>query len=214
MWSDTGSLPPRIAGFSRAPAGAPSAGRFRPVAIVAGLVLALSACSTVDSMFGAGDPPPTSRTSSGGAAPAATGTENKDFPRLSTVPPRPERPVPPPQQGLVPDRAGARYADGQVRPVNETAGAVVGQRLGPSTRPAASQPGVEPAATSPAPQRQLEQPSGPMPAVPPTPVESAPTTPVQTLEKSEAPLPGKSEGDLAAATAVAADGRAEIYLAF
>lgn len=144
---------------------------FRRAALAFGVVLTLAGCNTIDSMFEGDPPPPTARTS-GGAAPAQSGTSNdeKDYPRLSTVPARPTRPTPPPQQGLAADRASARYADNEVRPVNEAADAVIGQRLGASAPAAAPLPGPE---------------AGPPAAAPVTPVQSAPPTPMQPQSPPE-----------------------------
>jgi outer membrane protein OmpA-like peptidoglycan-associated protein len=147
-------------------------------ALAVGLAITVGACSSIDSMFGS-DAPPTARTV--GAAPAQSGTtgDNKDFPKLSTVPPRPERPTPPPQQGLAADRQGARYADNEVRPVNEAADAVVGQRLGAST-PRQAAPASAPQA---APQGPATQPA----AAPAAPVQSAPPTPMQQPAPQQMP---------------------------
>lgn len=161
MWCEIGSWPSVVADAVQQklrdalPSRKPHVSR---TALVVGLALTVAACSSIDSMFGGDEPPPTARTS--GAA-----STSKDSPKLSTVPARPERPTPPPQQGLAADRSGARYADNEVRPVNEAADAVVGQRLGASTP-----------APRPAGQGAAVQPAG---AAPVTPVQSAPTTPVE-----------------------------------
>ena len=129
--------------------------RARRVAVAVGIVLTVAACSSIDSMFEE-DAPPTARTTTSGDAGKS---DDKDYPKLSTVPARPERPTPPPQQGLAADRESARYADGSVQPVNEAANVVVGQSLGGSTRPAPQ--------------------SATVAAAPAGPVQSAPVTPVQ-----------------------------------
>jgi outer membrane protein OmpA-like peptidoglycan-associated protein len=164
------------------------------VAIAVGLAFTVAACSSIDSMF-AGDPPPPTARTSGGAAPAQSG----DYPKLNTVPERPARPTPPPQQGLAADRQGARYADNEVRPVNETADAVVGQRLGASTpRPAAPQNAAQPGAAQPAaapvapvqsaPPTPMQQQVPPQSAAPAAPVAQAPAT-QQQLPMAQAPMP-------------------------
>jgi outer membrane protein OmpA-like peptidoglycan-associated protein len=83
------------------------------------IVLALGACSTVDDLFNDSSPAPSSNSKSG------------DYPKLQTVPTRPDRPTPP--AGLSGDRSNARYTDSDVKPVNEAANAVVGQQLTAST---------------------------------------------------------------------------------
>ena len=100
------------------------------------IVLALGACSTVDSLFNDSSPPASSRSG--------------DYPKLQTVPTRPDRPTPP--AGLSGDRSNARYTDSDVKPVNEAANAVVGQQLtasAPAQPPGSNaQPGVAPVATA------------------------------------------------------------------
>ncbi len=168
MWCEIGSWPSVVgdAVQHRLRGALPSLKpRVSRTALVVGLALAVAACSSIDSMFGGDEPPPTARTS-------GAGSTSKESPKLSTVPARPERPTPPPQQGLAADRSSARYADNEVRPVNEAADAVVGQRLGASTppRPAVQNAAVQPAA-----------------AAPVTPVQAAPTTPVQQRAPTSAP---------------------------
>jgi outer membrane protein OmpA-like peptidoglycan-associated protein len=171
MWIEVGAWPANVADTVQQKmrsVGAISKTSVSHAALVVGLAMTIAACSSIDSMFG-DEPPPTARTSTGGAAPAQT-SGDKDFPKLSTVPARPQRPTPPPQQGLGADRSGARYADNEVRPVNEAADAVVGQRLGASTpRPSAQGAATQPSAA----------PTTPVQSAPTTPVQSAPTTPVQ-----------------------------------
>jgi outer membrane protein OmpA-like peptidoglycan-associated protein len=183
MWSEVGAWPSMIAGTVQQKLRAVRAIRtisISQAALVAGLAMTVAACSSIDSMFGSDAPPPTARTT-GGAAPAQSGTtDNKDFPRLSTVPPRPERPTPPPQQGLAADRQGARYADNEVRPVNEAADAVVGQRLGAST--------PRQAAPASAPQSAPQGGGAAQPAAAPAgPVQSAPATPMQQPTPQQMP---------------------------
>jgi outer membrane protein OmpA-like peptidoglycan-associated protein len=183
MWCEIGSWPSVVADAVQQklrdalPSRKPHVSR---TALVVGLALTVAACSSIDSMFG-DEPPPTARTS--GAA-----STSKDSPKLSTVPARPERPTPPPQQGLAADRSGARYADSEVRPVNEAADAVVGQRLGASTpapRPAGQGAAVQPA------------------AAPVTPVQSAPTTPVQQQPTSAPPQASVQQAPVAPVAPVA-----------
>ncbi len=138
--------------------------RARRIAVALGIALTVAACSSIDSMFEDEAPPTARKTTSGDAGKAG----DKDYPKLSTVPARPERPTPPPQQGLAADRESARYADGSVQPVNEAANAVVGQTLGASTRPAAS--GATVAAA----------PAGPVQSAPVTPVQAQPQQPAAT----------------------------------
>lgn len=178
MWSKVGAWPSVVAGTVQQKLRAVRAVRTISIshaALMAALAISVGACSSIDSMFGS-DAPPTARTT-GGAAPAQSGTtgDNKDFPRLSTVPDRPQRPTPPPQQGLAADRQGARYADNEVRPVNEAADAVVGQRLGAST--------PRQSTTQTAPQGGAAQPA----AAPAGPVQSAPATPMQQPAQQQVP---------------------------
>ena len=184
MWSEVGAWPSMVAGTVQQKLRAVRAIRTISIshaALVAGLAMTVAACSSIDSMFGSDAPPPTARTT-GGAAPAQSGTtgDSKDFPRLSTVPARPERPTPPPQQGLAADRQGARYADNEVRPVNEAADAVVGQRLGAST--------PRQAVPASAPQSAPQGGGAAQPAAAPAgPVQSAPATPMQQPAQQQVP---------------------------
>lgn len=163
------------------------------MAIAVGLAVTVAACSSIDSMFG-DEPAPTARTS-GGTAPAQSGTSgDKDFPRLSTVPARPERPTPPPQQGLAADRSGARYADNEVRPVNEAADAVVGQRLGASAAP---RPATQGTAAAPA-----AAPVAPVQSAPPTPMQQ-PAQPPQSAVQPSAPVAPAAQAPAGRAAPVA-----------
>ncbi|MGE3906349.1 MAG: OmpA family protein [Reyranellaceae bacterium] len=153
--------------------------RTRRIAVALGIALTVAACSSIDSMFEE-DAPPTARTTTSGDTGNPT---DKDYPKLSTVPARPERPTPPPQQGLAADRESARYADGSVQPVNEAANAVVGQSLGGSTRPPPSNATVAAA------------PAGPVQSAPVTPVQAQPqqapaqsAAPVQQAPVQQAPV--------------------------
>lgn len=183
MWCEIGSWPSVVAAAvtDKARTLHPlQTTRARRTALAVGLALTVAACSSIDSMFEGDDPPPTARTT----APAASG--DKDYPKLSTVPARPARPTPPPQQGLAADRESARYADNQGQPVNEAANAVVGQSLGASTRSAApSTAAVAPAPTAPA-------------AAPAGRVQQAPVTPVQQVQPQQAPQPAQPAAPLPA----------------
>jgi len=204
MWSEIGSWPAVMAGalqLKRRSSASLRLAAASHAAIVVGLALTVAACSTIDSMFG-DEPAPTVRSSST-AAPAATGSD-KDYPKLSTVPDRPQRPTPPPQQGLAADRSSARYADNEVRPVNEAAGATVGQRLSASAPPQTRTPtGTQGAAAQPA-----AAPVAPVQAAPTTPMQqpvpaqtSAPVQAAQPAQTTAAPMPAPAAAPMAAPVA-------------
>lgn len=203
MWSEIGSWPAVMADalkLKRRSGASLHGAAASHAAIVVGLALTVAACSSIDSMFG-DEPAPTVRSSSS-TAPAPTGSD-KDYPKLSTVPERPQRPTPPPQQGLAADRSSARYADNEVRPVNEAAGATVGQRLSASAPPQTRTPsGTQGAAAQPA----AAQPGAAQPgAAPVSPVQAAPTTPMQqpVQPQASAPAPQAQPARTAAAPAAA-----------
>jgi outer membrane protein OmpA-like peptidoglycan-associated protein len=138
------------------------------VAAVA-IVAALAACSTVDDLFNDSSPPASSNSKPG------------DYPKLQSVPGRPDRPTPP--AGLSGDRSNARYTDSDVKPVNEAANAVVGQQLTASAPKApdtstATAPAAPPAnnAVQMAPVTATAAPPPPSPAPASAPVANAPMT--------------------------------------
>jgi outer membrane protein OmpA-like peptidoglycan-associated protein len=143
------------------------------------IVLSLAACSTIDDLFS--DSPPPANSKSG------------DYPKLNTVPGRPDRPTPP--AGLSGDRSNARYTDSDVKPVNEAANAVVGQQLTASATPPAGSPATTPAApvdnsVQPAPvSPQAPSAGAPQSAVPPrNGVAMAPVTVPATPSAMPAPM--------------------------
>ncbi len=121
------------------------------------IVLALAACSTIDDLFDSSTPAPSSKSGS--------------YPNLQSVPNRPDRPTPP--AGLSGDRSNARYTDGDVKPVNEAADAVVGQKLSASAPP----PPANVASAQPT-----------APVAPGNAVQSAPVTPSAAPATPNAPV--------------------------
>lgn len=143
----------------------------REGAAAVAIVMALAACSTIDDLFDDSSP-----------SASTTTTNNKpgNYPNLNTVPNRPDRPTPP--AGLSGDRGNARYTDSDVKPVNETANDVVGQRLSasaPPPAPVAAPAGAPPAAATPAPAAAPTN----------TAVQSAPVAPPATAAPAAPPAP-------------------------
>jgi outer membrane protein OmpA-like peptidoglycan-associated protein len=140
------------------------------------IVLALAACSTIDDLFDDDSP-----------APAAS-SKPGSYPNLQSVPNRPDRPTPP--AGLSGDRGNARYTDSDVKPVNETANAVVGQTLSASAPQAPTPGSVATAPVTPpaaAPQSNAAPPSAP--AAPGAPVMSAPVASAPMVETGPVGMP-------------------------
>lgn len=155
--------------------------RAEPSRLLAGAaavaLLLLPACSYVpdwanpvswyDGLFGDNVPPPKEAT---GRKPQTESTPPRDqrFPTLATVPERPRAQSSPEErravaQGLVADRAGARYTDESLR-------AGPGQGQTPPQRPSRSDPASAEAVPPPAPAGQTQRPvpgpltAGPVPA--------------------------------------------------
>lgn len=114
---------------------------------MAALTLVLVGCSSGDRATPSND-----GASAGTGAAAAEGGASRPYPNLASVPPRPTPSTSAEErqriaQGLAADRGSARYSDEPLRPVNESADAILGERLGGAARTEPAAPGAAPAAS-------------------------------------------------------------------